>query len=86
MAVGLKSQTFTMTGSSASFFNSGKVTFTSDGGQFRTDTDSDGNIANSGTISFRGAKGDGIYFSNTLGGDGAGKAKNRRVEIEVVGG
>lgn len=74
VAIGLKSQTFTMTGSSASFFNSGKVTFTSDDGQFRTDADSDGNIANSGTISFRGAKGDGIYFSNTLGGDGTGAA------------
>ncbi len=70
----LKSQTFTMTGSSSTFTNIGKITFTNDDGQFQTDVDSDGNIANSGTISFEGNRGDGIYFSNTLGGDNTGSA------------
>lgn len=73
-AVSLKSQTFTMTGSSSTFVNNGKITFTSDNGQFQTDTDSDANIANSGTISFEGARADGIYFSNTVGADAAGAA------------
>lgn len=74
IAGALKAQTFTMTGSSSTFTNTGKITFTQDNGQFQTDTDSDGNIANSGTISFEGNRGDGIYFSNTLGGDIAGSA------------
>lgn len=73
-AVSLKSQTFTMTGSSSTFVNNGKITFTSDNGQFQTDTDSDANIANSGTISFEGARADGIYFSNTVGADATGAA------------
>lgn len=63
-----------MTGASSTFTNAGKFTFTSDTGQFQTDDDSDGNIANSGTITFAGARADGIYFSNTLGTDGAGSA------------
>lgn len=73
-AISLKSQTFTMTGASSTFINTGKFTFLTDGGQFQTDTDSDGNIANSGTITFAGARPDGIYFSNTTGTADAGSA------------
>ena len=73
-AISLKSQTFTMTGASSTFVNNGKFTFVTDGGQFQTDTDSDGNIANSGTITFAGARPDGIYFSNTTGTADAGSA------------
>ena len=66
-------QTFTMTGSSASFVNLGNMVFTSDDGQFQTDQNSVGNVDNSsGTISFEGQKADATYFSTTLGGDGTG--------------
>lgn len=82
----VKAQTFTMTGSSASFYNSGTFSLLNDEGKFRTTTDNVGNVSNSsGTIEFRGANN--LFTDETDAAAGAGALGgdvNRRVPGEVM--
>lgn len=81
----INAQTFTMTGSSASFYNAGTFTLVNDIGKFRTDADAVGNVDNSGTIEFRGTDNQftDVATEDPDGAGALGAADDRRITGEV---
>jgi hypothetical protein len=78
------SQTFTMTGNSATFYNQGVIRFVDNNGKFRTTSTNIANVSNSGTIQFDGTDNQFTDETDATGNAGAlGSTSALRVDGTV---